>query len=68
MIFLLLMALAIWLVMIFTTNKAPEGPIRRNTCPPHAWRYHEQPGMEGVQYLQCDKCKGLPQYVGRGDE
>jgi hypothetical protein len=60
MIFVLLSALVLIIMMggFAKANAEPE-----YTCPPHEWRYHDQPGMEGVVYLKCEKCKSSPSYV-----
>ena len=40
--------------------------IPEKACPPHSWRWEEQPGMEGVSYMWCLRCGKTPRQVSEG--
>lgn len=40
--------------------------IPEKNCPPHRWRWLDQPGMENTQYMICLTCKKTPRQVGEG--
>jgi len=50
------------LVRIAAYRKAGDAPlpVQVKKCPLHSWEYLEQPGMEGVTYMQCKDCKMIP--------
>jgi hypothetical protein len=29
-------------------------------CPPHRWKWEEQPGMENTCFMRCQRCRRLP--------
>lgn len=29
-------------------------------CPPHKWRFEDQPGMPGCTYIKCTACEMIP--------
>jgi hypothetical protein len=39
-----------------------EKPLDKS-CPPHKWRYEDQPGVEGVSFIRCQICKKTPSEI-----
>ena len=37
--------------------------IPEKACPPHRWKWEEQPGMENVSYMWCLTCRKTPRQV-----
>lgn len=29
-------------------------------CPPHPWKFEDQPGVEGAVFIRCQKCGMIP--------
>lgn len=40
--------------------------VPEKACPPHSWRWLDQPGMENTYYMKCQRCKKTPREVGEG--
>jgi hypothetical protein len=38
--------------------------VKESVCPPHRWRFIEQPGMENTYYIKCDECNKMPGQLG----
>jgi hypothetical protein len=72
--FNILIIISIVFLVIFLVNKMDqrmaekhsEKEIKEKNCPPHKWRYEDQPGMENVCFLRCQLCKKTPQEVNEG--
>jgi hypothetical protein len=50
--------------------KTAEGLDQKNKpkqCPPHTWKWHEQPDMEKTWYMKCTTCGRPPSLSGRDD-
>jgi hypothetical protein len=43
-------------------DKLTEKPLDK-VCPPHKWRYEDQPGMEEVSFIRCQICMKTPQQI-----
>lgn len=56
-IIFLLLAL-FWIIFIFNIPSLPKQ--KKGDCPPHKWKWKKQPGMEDLEYLQCEKCGKFP--------
>lgn len=41
-------------------------PIAEKSCPPHSWRWEDQPGMENTCYLRCLACGKTPRQITDG--
>lgn len=35
-------------------------------CPPHRWKWIEQPGMENTYFMRCLRCKKTPRQISDG--
>lgn len=64
----LFFALVIGLVFILANvgNQIEHNPYPSLRCPPHIWVSKKQPDS-GDEYLQCHKCKRVPN-TGNGEE
>lgn len=40
--------------------------IPEKACPPHKWRWEEQPGMENTCFIRCQRCMRMPRQVSEG--
>lgn len=64
--------LELWGIFIFISilaylmkkTEEPKKPAEKQ-CPPHAWKWLEQPGVQGTWYIQCQRCKMFPSVTGR---
>ena len=41
-------------------------PVLEKACPPHMWRWEEQPGMENTNFIRCQRCMRTPGQVSEG--
>jgi hypothetical protein len=46
-------------------EKLVEAP-KDKVCPPHKWRYEDQPGMEEISFIRCQICMKMPQQINEG--
>lgn len=47
-------------------SKYKNSEVKEKICPPHKWRYEDQPGLEDVSFIRCQLCKKTPQEVSEG--
>jgi hypothetical protein len=40
--------------------------VKEKACPPHKWRFIEQPGMSDTYFTRCDLCSMIPGQEGVG--
>lgn len=38
---------------------------KEKCCPPHKWRFVEQPGMDKTYFTRCDICNMIPGQEGK---
>lgn len=38
--------------------------IPEKVCPPHKWRWEEQPGLDNTWFMRCQRCMKTPREVG----
>lgn len=55
----LIIILAVFL-LLFLTSGSSSSTVEKKECGPHVWKYKKQPGMEEIEYLQCENCNMFP--------
>lgn len=76
--FLLPALFIVWIVLIAARigaymdakhrkNNPEPFKVPEKSCPPHLWRWEEQPGMENTNYLWCLTCGKTPRQVSEGN-
>lgn len=64
-VLILALRIGIWLNERAPENKyVPVEPTK--ACPPHSWRWEEQPGMENTNFIRCQRCMRTPGQVSEG--
>ena len=48
-------------------NKSVFEELKEKSCPPHKWRYEDQPGMENVSFIKCQRCLKTPSQINEGE-
>lgn len=68
-IWILLIAIRIGMYLDSKAKKSVVTPLEvpQKVCPMHDWKWTEQPGMENVVYMWCQRCKKTPRQVSEGN-
>jgi len=74
--FIIPVIVVIWVMLIgirigaYLDKKAGKNEYKpvvvEKACPPHKWRYLEQPGFENTYYMKCQLCHKTPREISEG--